>query len=574
MMQRLTHSRRDLGSLFRRLSIAALAVFLLTLTGVPDSANAVDKIALRRKQIDQQRARAMAQKLVSSAIDLQINQLEDNGLTDLPIYKEIRSMRGNIGELVEAEMADVVTMLLDAQQLDSAAERDSKFISARGTIRDIVIRLAVERHNLLRRLRNAEIAEQVKRLIRLEAAVMTVTKGLPEVSQTRREQLAVRAIEDQRDIKGLFLHLVETLADVSSWDGAIGQGATKGLGILKKEDVGLHLDRAGTELAAARFAASAIEQAQVVVGLKKLLDEVLHTQGLISSDSESIFQRIEELAQKQSEIRAKVQNADLTKPDNASDLTAEQEEFKAELEELVEAVADNPQAAEHVQEAIEAATQATEQIFSEQTEQAVSAQRLVEGHLAALLDKLQQDIQEQLGDKTATELAATVKDLEATKAELEQVKAQQQTASVTAEQDPAKAAQQEKAVAAAIEAIQAAVAKRDLPDQLEATIAAADEAVANAMEAAQKAADAKAPTDSEEQSNSEEAFQNAADAVERALASTTESLAEAQRMEAAVKIGELARAAEALERAAAAERKIAETANEIAAGEAVAPEAA
>ncbi|MDA0285505.1 MAG: hypothetical protein O3B86_19345, partial [Planctomycetota bacterium] len=561
MMQRLTHSRRDLGSLFRRLSIAALAVFLLTLTGVPDSANAVDKIALRRKQIDQQRARAMAQKLVSSAIDLQINQLEDNGLTDLPIYKEIRSMRGNIGELVEAEMADVVTMLLDAQQLDSAAERDSKFISARGTIRDIVIRLAVERHNLLRRLRNAEIAEQVKRLIRLEAAVMTVTKGLPEVSQTRREQLAVRAIEDQRDIKGLFLHLVETLADVSSWDGAIGQGATKGLGILKKEDVGLHLDRAGTELAAARFAASAIEQAQVVVGLKKLLDEVLHTQGLISSDSESIFQRIEELAQKQSEIRAKVQNADLTKPDNASDLTDEPEEFKAELEELVEAVADNPQAAEHVQEAIEAAAQATEQIFSEQTEQAVSAQRLVEGHLAALLDKLQQDIQEQLGDKTATELAATVKDLEATKAELEQVKAQQQTASVTAEQDPAKAAQQEKAVAAAIEAIQAAVAKRDLPDQLEATIAAADEAVANAMEAAQKAADAKAPTDSEEQSNSEEAFQNAADAVERALASTTESLAEAQRMEAAVKIGELARAAEALERAAAAERKIAETAN-------------
>ena len=47
-------------------------------------AGAVDKLALRRKQIDQQRARSMAQKLVSSAITMQLSQLEDNGLTELP----------------------------------------------------------------------------------------------------------------------------------------------------------------------------------------------------------------------------------------------------------------------------------------------------------------------------------------------------------------------------------------------------------------------------------------------------------------------------------------------------------
>ncbi len=554
--------------------VLALAAFALALATVPESATAVDKLALRRKQIDQQRARAMAQKLVSSAVDLQIHQLEDNGLTELPIYKEITSMRGSIGELVETEMADVVEILLDAQHLDSEADREAKFVAARSTIREIVIRLAVERHNLLRRLRNAEIAEQIKRLIRLETETMTVTKGLPEESQTRREQLAVRAIEDQRDIKELFLHLVETLADVSSWDGAIGQGATKGLVILKREEVGLHLDRAGAELAATKFASSAVEQAQVVAGLKKLLDEVLHTQGLISSDSESIFARIEELANKQSDIRAKVQNADLSNTDESTALTTEQDAIKAELEELAEVVADNPQAAKHVEEAIEAAAQASEQIFSEAPEQAINAQRLVEGHLAALQDKLQQEIQTQLGDKTAAELAETVKSLEATKAELERAMKSQQQADQNSATDPAKAAQQEDAVKAALTEAAKAANNRQLPEELTATIAAAEDAVAKAVEAAKQAAQSDNSDSGKDQAAAEEATKNASDAVERALSSTQESLAEAQRMEAAVKIGELARAAEALERAAAAERKIAETAKDVAAGDPVDPESA
>jgi hypothetical protein len=574
MTHTLSRSTSDSTKRSQRIGVVALTVFMLTLSVIPESSTAVDKLALRRKQIDQQRARAMAQKLVSSAVDLQIHQLEDNGLTDLPIYKEITTMRGSIGELVETEMADVVEILLDAQRLDKPADREAKFVAARSTIRQIVVRLAVERHNLLRRLRNAEIAEQIKRLIKLETATMTVTKGLPEESQTRREQLAVRTIEDQQDIKELFLHLVETLADVSSWDGAIGQGATKGLVILKKEEVGLHLDRAGSELAATRFAASAVEQAQVVAGLKRLLDEVLHTQGLISSDSESIFERIEELANKQSEIRAKVQKADLSNTDESSNLTTEQDEIKAELEELAEVVADNPQAAEHVQEAIEAAAKASEQIFSEEPEQAVNAQRLVEGHLAALQDKLQQDMQAQLTDKTATELAQTVKDLEATKSELEQAMQQQQQAEDNATTDPAKAAQQEKAVEVALKEAANATEKRELPEELSATVAAAEEAVAKAADAAEEAAKAQAADSEEKLAAAENATKNASDAVERALASTQESLAEAQRMEAAVKIGELARAAEALERAAAAERKIAETTEDIAAGKPVDADAA
>ena len=82
----------------------AILVGLAVAMGVTSFSLAVDKLSLRRKQIDQQRARAMAQKLVSTAVDLQLNQLEDNGLTDLPIYKEISAITElsvtNVGYLI------------------------------------------------------------------------------------------------------------------------------------------------------------------------------------------------------------------------------------------------------------------------------------------------------------------------------------------------------------------------------------------------------------------------------------------------------------------------------------------
>ena len=194
----------------KRHSTRSCVTFLLMFSLIVP-AGAVDKLSLRRKQIDQQRARAMARKLVSSAITMQLSQLEDNGLTGLPIYGEIRSMQKNIGLLVDDEMADVVQLFLDAQKIQSTQKREAAFVKARTTIREIVIKLAVERQNLLKRLKNAEIAEQVKRLIKLESEASQTTKTLPEMATTQKEAAAVRTIEDQRDVKQLFLHLLPWL---------------------------------------------------------------------------------------------------------------------------------------------------------------------------------------------------------------------------------------------------------------------------------------------------------------------------------------------------------------------------
>jgi dephospho-CoA kinase len=75
-----------------------------------------DAERLRQRQIAQEKARAMAGELVSSILDIQIKQLQENGLDKLPIFTEITGMRKNIDALVEAEMQDVVKLLVEAQE--------------------------------------------------------------------------------------------------------------------------------------------------------------------------------------------------------------------------------------------------------------------------------------------------------------------------------------------------------------------------------------------------------------------------------------------------------------------------
>src|SRR5690606_38808167 len=123
--------------------------------------------ALRSKQQSQQRAREMARELIGSILDIQMRQLEENGLAGEVLYTDIKSMRNNIDGLVEAEMLEVVNML-DKSQHASGDEREQLFVASRKKIRDIVIKLSVERQNLLKRLKTAEIAAQVKRLIEMQ----------------------------------------------------------------------------------------------------------------------------------------------------------------------------------------------------------------------------------------------------------------------------------------------------------------------------------------------------------------------------------------------------------------------
>ncbi|MCA9248952.1 MAG: hypothetical protein KDA42_17615, partial [Planctomycetales bacterium] len=259
----------------RRVVVTLAAAALIASLGTA-SAPGVETRQLRSQQVVQLRARQMTRELVNNVLAIQARQLEENGLQRLPIYEEIVSMRDNIDGLVEEQMKQVVELLVTAQKAP-VAEREQHYLAARDQVRDIVVQLSIERQKLLRRLKIAQIAAQVRELIALESKVLSTTEGLPQLRQNDREAVTLRTVEKQRDIKALYLQLVITLNDVSQWGGKIGEGAADGLRILKAGDAEAHLDAAIAGIAASDVEPAVEHEREVIRVLRALLDQVEKT---------------------------------------------------------------------------------------------------------------------------------------------------------------------------------------------------------------------------------------------------------------------------------------------------------
>ena len=512
-------------------------------------AQVLEPEALQRKQEDQQRARTLTRDLLGGVLDVQLRQLEENGLTDQEIYRDIKLMRLNLNHLVETEMSKVIDLLAEAQRLP-AERREATFIEARQQIRTVVRQLAVERQNLLKRLKIAELAEQVRRLIRQQAVVQTATKGLPTETQARQEALTLKAIEDQRDAKELFLHLVDTMVDMKSWSGLLAMAAADGLRILKAAEVGKHFDGAGRQLQAVKYTAAYDEQELVIKGLRELLKVIERTQGTLNSEHMASIDRIRALTDRQKQLREETKSlTDNQRP--SAEMVERQSALQQEIAKLTEGIRDNTKADSHIQQAEAAALDAATNLLDSKLDQAISDQGRVLGNLAALELALKDQAKQQSRDKSANELASAVKALQVARSMLVEAQGKQHSAESKAETNALSAAPETKQVA---EIAQRAKDTLDLPTAVESVLSDTTHAANEATKILESATAEKATL------VEQKVLKKEADSLDRAMATVVAALADAQRQESAVKIGELARAAEVLERAAAEERTIAKEA--------------
>ncbi len=533
--------RRHIGIAFLMAIIASFA----------SAARAVDKDALRRKQDAQERAREMARQLVTGILEIQMQQLEENGMKELPLYREIAGMKKNIGALVEKEMEQAVELLVKAQR-GGEGDREQNFKQARQMIREIVMRLSAERQGLLRRLKSAELGAHVKRLIDFETKCWQATKTLPDQPPAKQEAVALSVIEDQGDVKQLFLELVDSLVDVGQWGGPLGAGAADGLRILQAASVGKELDTAGNMLDALRYAEAVRSQQLVLKGLRLLLEKLEDTQGVLGSDRQSALGMARALLDKQHKLRDETRQADLALPE-AERLVESQAEVRKELNRLTEAIGTLPATEPLLEQARLAAYDATGRLFDNKKEEALAEQGKVLGNLAEIAEKLASAADASQSDKSSAEIQQQVKDLEQAKADLARIRQQQSAAAKKAGENAAQAGKQEQDVAAALAKVDD---NRQLPKAVASRLASAEQAAATAAQALERGA-AK-PAD-----ESQTPFLESADrAIERAAAEIEAALSDTKRQAAGVKIGELARAAETLERAAAAERDLAQAARD------------
>src|SRR5579872_855793 len=536
------HPRNAGFSAQSRMRVAAAAILALV---VCDAARAVDAPALRRKQDAQERAREMARQLVTGILDVQLQQLEENGLVELPLYREVAAMKKNVGALVDHEMERAVELLVEAQRAGAGAgDRERAFKQARELIREIVTRLSAERQNLLRRLKSAELGAQVKRLIEFQSKVWHSTSTLSDQPLARQEAIALAVIEDQSDAKQLFMQFVETLTDVSAWDGPLGAGDSDGLRVVHAASIGQQLDEAGAMLDALRYAEAAARQQRALKGLRLLQERLDDTQGLTGDDRNAALALTAALSERQENLRERTKEADLSLPE-AERLVEEQAALRKDLNKLAQTAGSAPAAEPLLEQAKSAAYEATGRLFAARQDEALAQQTKVLANLAEIADQLSHAPDADDSGKSAAELAQQAEHLQEVKSDVDQLRKKQAEIGQTASGDASLAARHERENARELTKFNG---NRHLPKSVLSRLASAAHAAENAaLTLENRAADGN-------EKSQRMALETADRAVERAAAEISAALDDARRMGMAVKIGELSRAAETLERAAAAER--------------------
>ena len=499
-------------------------------------------------QEEQQRARLLTRDLLHGVLDVQLRQLEENGLSDQEIYRDIHSLRQKLGDLVETEMAEATDLLVEAMH-SSAEQQAQLFKNARQKVRTVVRQLSIERQMLLKRLRIVELAEQVRRLLRHQTNVQLATRDLSQAEPIQQESLTLKMIEDQRDVKELFVRLVETLDEMKTSNGVLASAAADGLRVIRLADLSNHLDQAGRFLRDAKSEAADGEQTSVVKGLKELLKIVERAQGTLGSDSQASIERIQTLIEKQKRLRdeTRILPADLVPP---ADLVNQQAQLQNELVPLQEIGTDNPKIQVYLQQADSSAGAAAANLLENKRNQAVVEQGRVLGNLTAIESALKEQTNRQSPDKSAEQLAKVVQDLSAAKSLVDEANSQLQMAQNKLGQSTAEAVANAKSSA---EHLQRPIDDIELPDFVRASLT---QTAISTKAFVQSIEDPTADTNPDERRKVQE---SATGAMNQSLSIVAAALTDAQRQAAAIKIGELSRGVEVLERLAAEERAVVAT---------------
>ena len=516
----------------------------------------------------QERARTMARELMASMIDTQLRQLEDNGLTNLPIHAQIASMRNTIDAIVTTDMQGVVELLAESEGR-TPAEQASRVVEARRMIRHITVRLMAERQQILRRLKIADIAAQVRRLIHIQTSASQATESLPQQPPGKRESLTLTTIEQQRTVESLCAALTQTLQDVRTWDGPLGVGAHESLRRLKDARSDEALDSALDRLAASDFATAFAAQRHLLATFESLLNAIETSQGVGDTRNKAALDAVREVLQAGTKLRNEIATTPLT-DQSVERLVEKQSQFREDIHALSELVGGVPHIQPLLAQAKEAALESTARLFDGDQRQAVAEESKALGNLAAIAERIERAEPAHNESRSADQLAARVNDLRNAAVEMAEVLERQKKAADAAQSNPQAAIQPQQEVAAAIPRVQQ---KKDLPASVTARLEeAAEAAVAAAKTLAEPPTQQPSPA-AGVPTAAKASVDAAMDAVKESSAEIARAIADTERIRAATQIAELSRAAEAMERAAAAEHAIAEQAEQMAAqaGEASEP---
>jgi hypothetical protein len=221
----------------------------------------------------------MAEQLVAGVLDIQIQQLKENGLQQLPVYIDIVAMRANLSRLTEQQMRAVLASLAEAQRA-TEPRRTQLLQSARHQAREVVTVLLAERDRLRRRMRVARLAAELQQLIIMQTGTLGQSRELRDIEPDRRERELLSVMEDQRDNHVVFSQLLASLNAVSKWGGKTGASAVSCLQVLTERHVEDQYREAEQLLAATELTGAVASQQGIVTDLRAALQRLRDALGV------------------------------------------------------------------------------------------------------------------------------------------------------------------------------------------------------------------------------------------------------------------------------------------------------
>ena len=483
----------------------------------PAGPSLADRLQIDRYKVNQQRARDLTGDLLSILVDRQMQQLEDNKQTELPLYEDLKSMRGRMGQLAQAKMPDVIELLVKAD-IARPSERQELMTQVHVRMREILRDLLRERERLRLRRQQAELIERIGEIVIQQKSTLDNTLTL----STAQEQLVLSTIDSQKNVSVLVDAFDETLELVQDWTGELGKLATECKNVLETNDVDKLLELAESQLEETKFDEAAKTEKEIVTILEGILLKIRRFEDPAWIDSDAT-EAAEDILTAQETLKEELETVDPNDDIKIDQLVQAQNLIREKLQRLENLVANDENASELIERAQEAAMEAREEIFDGEIESAMEEQEEIIGTLAELQEQL--DIQTNLLDpdlssEEYTEIAAA---LEETREKLEAAdefnnEAEDELASdqtdEAADAEPQANQAAEEAVAQATEA--------SLPETVADAIEQAGESTNEAAKATDQANAKKDDGDAAEeaQNNAEDAVAEASEDIKEAIGRT------------------------------------------------------
>jgi hypothetical protein len=484
--------------------------------------NAEETAPLSDRIVAHAQARDLATELVASIFDVQLRHLAENGLSEQPLYDEIRSSRDRIAQLASSEM-EQLTVLLKKLQASPQDGRNELLADARVTARRIAVAMMAERQRLRGRLRSSRTLDLLRQMIALEQQAIVVTEGLTSRPVSEQPQSAEQLVQSHLDLAVLFDQLVLMLRQAEETVGLERISAVAALSHLTTAQTSVLIVEATDFVKAGSYAEALLAEQSILGALIESLRLMQQSDKLEEEARRRALEAIAKTVKEQQKLRRQTAATDLSEAKDRDAFSASQRAIAEQLEQLREQLSQLAQVGEQMLAATDAAQQAVKHLGEGQKEQAVERQDTV----VNMLEDIAQHLSAEEFDPDA--LADRAAQLQELSTSLNDLVEKQAEASELAAADPASAAEIEAAIA---DALAEADDASQLSDGVETRLDEAQEAVAKAEQALEDGSPAAEQNRLEAVENAEKSLMEAAAEVQAQLSDVQQAMEAANPSEA------------------------------------------